>query len=340
MAKTFLVDIDLVKNQLLNARIQVLASAPSAPVEGQIYYNSTDETLFIRQSSTWLDLGIAGNTNLSFTRNGTTLTVYSDTGTDAVLPIATTTLAGLMSATDKVKLDGIESNATGDQDADEVPFDNSTTILTASEVQGALEELVTYVDSSVAGALVYIGGYNAATNSPDLDVSASGVIKGNTFTVTASGNFFTEAVQVGDMLIAEVDDPTTLADWTVVNKNIPDIVDASTTSKGIIEIATQTEVNAGTDSQRAVTPDTLSTYVEAYVTDNTLSKSEIVIGDGSTTSYVVTHNVGSEPLIQVYENASPFAEVIPDIELTSSNTATIKFNSAPSNNQYKVIIIG
>jgi len=116
---------------------------------------------------------------------------------------------------------------------------------------------VTYVDNAVTGALIYKGGYNAATNTPDLDVTPSGVVKGDTYTVTAAGNFFTEAVQVGDMLVAEVDSASTLADWTVVNKNIPDIVDASETAKGIIEIATQAEVDAASSTVLAVVPNYL-----------------------------------------------------------------------------------
>ena len=39
-----------------------------------------------------------GATNLTFTRNATTVTVSSDTGTDAILPAATASLAGIMSA--------------------------------------------------------------------------------------------------------------------------------------------------------------------------------------------------------------------------------------------------
>jgi hypothetical protein len=45
-----------------------------------------------------------------------------------------------------------------------------------------------YVDNAVVGGLVYQGGYNAATNTPDLDSSPSASIKkGWTYTVTADG---------------------------------------------------------------------------------------------------------------------------------------------------------
>ena len=72
-----------------------------------------------------------------------------------------------------------------------------------------------------SGALIFQGGYNAATNTPDLDVSPSASIKqGWTYAVTAAGNFFGEAVEDGDLIIAESDAPTALSDWTVVQNNI------------------------------------------------------------------------------------------------------------------------
>ena len=99
-----------------------------------------------------------------------------------------------------------------------------------------------YVDQAVTGALSYQGGYDAANNVPDLDSSPSSSIKkGWTYTVTSDGLFFTEQVRVGDVLIAEVDAPTALADWTTVQNNI-DLADLSTVGIGNVNAATANDL--------------------------------------------------------------------------------------------------
>lgn len=73
-------------------------------------------------------------------------------------------------------------------------------------------------------ALNYQGAYDASTNSPNLDSSPSGIQIGDMYTVTVAGTFYTEALEIGDSLIAEVDNPSQLSDWTRIQKNVDGVV--------------------------------------------------------------------------------------------------------------------
>lgn len=284
-----------------------------------------------------------GATNLTFSRDGTTVTVESSTGTDAVLPAATTSLAGVMSAADKSKLDGIATGANKIDDATDVPFDNTNTGFTATNVQAAIDEAKAYVDSSVTGTLVYKGGYNASTNTPNL-TSGSGIKTGDTYVITTAGTFHGEAVQVGDMIIAKQNTPTTLAHWTLVNKNIPDIVDASTTVKGLVEEATEAEAKSpsaevgGTGAKLFVTPKQLHAAVGS-MTDLT-RRYTTLIGDGTSTQFTIIHGItNAYPIVSILE-LSTFTMVEAAIEIDLMTNVIIKFNTPPTSNQYAVIVHG
>ncbi len=79
-------------------------------------------------------------TNLSNTPTATNVTVESSTGADTTLAAATVTTAGVMLASDKTKLDGVEAGATADQTAAEVVFTADGSI-EATDVQAAIVEV-------------------------------------------------------------------------------------------------------------------------------------------------------------------------------------------------------
>jgi hypothetical protein len=108
---------------------------------------------------------------------------------------------------------------------------------------------------------------------------------------------------------------------------------ASETTSGIAELATQAETDAGTDDLRIVTPLKLKNSIHAA------KKFEGTIGDGSATSYVVTHNLNSKAVaVSVYRNSGNFDEVLVEVQKTSLNTVTVVFLAAPSLNQYAVAV--
>lgn len=128
------------------------------------------------------------------------------------------------------------------------------TMSTNSDVHVPTQQSVkAYVDSVVTGGMTHKGGYNASTNTPALDTGSPVLSQGDMYTVTVAGTFFTEDVEVGDVLIADVDsvDAASLADWTIVQNNLGA---ATESTPGYIELATQTEMNTATDDARAVTP--------------------------------------------------------------------------------------
>ena len=110
---------------------------------------------------------------------------------------------------------------------------------------------------------------------------------------------------------------------------------ASESTAGIAEIATQAETDTGTDDSRIVTPLKLKTWSGAP------KRYAAAFGDGSATSYTITHNLGSRDLtVAVYRNSGNYDEVECDVEHSTTNTVTLKFSAAPTSNQYRVVVLG
>jgi hypothetical protein len=70
-------------------------------------------------------------------------------------------------------------------------------------------------------------------------------------------------------------------------------------------------------------------------------KYSTTIGDNSATSFTVNHALATRNVtVQVFESASPYAQVETDVEHVDTNNVTIKFAVKPAVDQYKVIVIG
>jgi len=110
---------------------------------------------------------------------------------------------------------------------------------------------------------------------------------------------------------------------------------ASESTAGIAELATQAEVDAGTDDARIITPLKLANY------SGRLKKYSTSIGDGSATSFTVTHSLNTrDVVIRIYQNSGDYEDVEPDVRRTTVNAATIVFATAPSSNAYRVVVVG
>ena len=173
----------------------------------------------------------------------------------------------------------------------------------------ALTLVKNYIDSSVAGGLIYQGGFDGSTGfvtgtSDYLDNRTGSnqiaVNKGWTYTVTTAGTFYGEVVEVGDVLIAEDNLSSgtgSLGDWTTVQNNI-DLASLTQVGIGNVNAPLVTDLDtlgisvayaAGTAtvgldiiglpaySGNAITPDTASLFIPLHNADNSDSNEIITI---------------------------------------------------------------
>ena len=79
----------------------------------------------------------------------------------------------------------------------------------------------------------------------------------------------------------------------------------------------------------------------AINTDVVVRKYAAAIGDGTSTSITVTHNLNTRDVtVGVYSATSTYDEVSCDVQHTTANTVTLLFSVAPTSNQYRVVVHG
>lgn len=114
-------------------------------------------------------------------------------------------------------------------------------------------------------------------------------------------------------------------------------------------------VTAGADLAASDIPDLSATYlakaqgssaanknVETDASGNVVTvtrKYVSNIGNGSATSYTLTHNLGTrDVIVQIMDNTT-YEVVVADIVMATTNTVTVAFATAPTSNAYRAVII-
>ena len=297
MAKQVLVPIDMNKNELQNARVQNLGTAPSNPVEGQIYYNTADNKGYMYNGTTWVDI--------TATPEAGTLD-YDELSNRP--QIAGITLTGNKSLSDL----GIEpADATIVKDASYVHTDNNFTTTLKNKLDGIEEGAEANTVDSV----------NNKTGAVTITLNELGGIA-LTEKGTASG-------------VATLD-----ANGKVPTGQLPSYVD------DVIEGTLATFPNPGESGKIYVDTETNKSYRWSGTTYVEISQSTIhkytgtITGDGTTTTFTITHGLDSRDVIVNIYDGSTYEDVVVDIIRTTTSAIAVTFATAPSNAKtYKVVIV-
>lgn len=111
---------------------------------------------------------------------------------------------------------------------------------------------------------------------------------------------------------------------------------ATESSAGIAEIATQAETDTGTDDLRLVTPLKLANYSRLAKRYNN------VFGDGSATQFTFTHNFNTRDVVwDVKDNSGNFPSFDVDFDCPTVNTSRVTFEAglAPSASGCRIVIL-
>lgn len=160
------------------------AAAPSSPAQGDMYYNTTDDTVYVYDGSVWLDLaGGSGSGDITAVVAGTGLTGGASSGS-ATLDVDTTTIATRAyaeSLTTGMNWHGAVTAAT------DAVLPNSPTYTAGTADQSSGYGIGAYLEAGVNADLI-VDGLSPSVNDRVLVKNQTNATHNGIYTVTSAGS--------------------------------------------------------------------------------------------------------------------------------------------------------
>lgn len=266
MSQKWFNGLNLQQNQLENAVIQNLASDPSSGKAGQIYYNTTDNGYRYYNGTAWVSISadaiksIVDGDGLTSSTSGNAVTI--SLGTPSASGSGSNTYGSNSvtadSHTHQIKLPDATDLAKG---VVQLAADNDTTSTNKAVTPKQLETARKNAEVSITAGNGLTGGGTGNSLS---------VAMGTPSTVNqTSTNSTTTTSHTHKLEFAAVNSPATSGNEISFIDTVSQGVNggisatkktvriASDSQTGVVQLATQNEVNTGTDTTKVITPATL-----------------------------------------------------------------------------------
>lgn len=224
MAKLVLVNLDMNKNQLLQAVMQA-GDVPANPTAGQFYYNTTEKHAYVYNGTAWELMGnVASVVDADFNASSTNAIQNKAVSTGLVKSLDSTSTDSAYiikgKAANGSEITSVEIPAATDSAYGVVKLDASVTASGANPVTG--KAIYDYVGDAIAAsdAMVFKGTIGTGGTVTALPTTYK---TGWTYRVITAGTYAGQKCEVGDLIIALVDRDGTGnldSDWTVAQTNI------------------------------------------------------------------------------------------------------------------------
>lgn len=234
-------------------------------------------------------------------------------------------------------------------------------LATAADLNGAYTATATVITGPANTALANIDGVAPAVNDRVLVKNAAAAANNGIYVVTSLGSGASQYVltrstdadttgEIVDGTATWVQTGATNGDTRYVATSVSATpwVPGTTTSAWTLDFAA-TSVTAGAGltatggvlavgSGNGITVNADNIQVDAAVV---VRKFAAAFGDGTATSFTITHNLGTQDVtVAVYINSGTFEEYECDVQHTSANVVTLLFSVAPTASQYRVVVHG